>query len=394
MDRDYSKLSLADAPWLAEPSAGAVCRAISAGGHRVLFVGGCVRNALLGAPVSDVDIATSALPEEVIALAQAAGLRSVPTGIAHGTITVVCDGVGYEVTTFRRDVATDGRHAVVAYATDIKDDARRRDFTMNALYATPDGAVIDPLGGIDDLKKRRVRFIEDAEQRIREDYLRTLRYFRFHAWYGDAAEGMDAEALAAIGSHLSGLETLSAERVGAEMRKLLSAPDPSTALAAMAQTGVLGTLFPGADVRYLPLVVHSEETLGLAPHWIGRLAALGGQNMAERLRLNKADHRAYIAINTAVTAGTSLLETAFEQGSEIATQVHLLSSAYAEGVADARVIARIKNAAAQVFPVKATDLMPEFEGRALGDALARLKAAWIASEFRLGKAELIGLTRY
>ena len=177
------------------------------------------------------------------------------------------------------------------------------------------------------------------------------------------------------------------------MRKLLSAPDPSTALAAMAQTGVLGTIFPGADVRYVQLMVHSEEVLGLAPHWIGRLAAMGGQEAVDRLRLSRADQRVLSTINKAISEGTSLLETAFEHGVEIATQVHLLSTAYAETVADPCVIASIEDAAAQVFPVAAKDLMPDFEGRALGDELARLKAVWIASEFGLGKTDLLGPAR-
>ncbi|MEP1942651.1 MAG: CCA tRNA nucleotidyltransferase, partial [Sulfitobacter sp.] len=216
MDRDYSKINPKDAPWLTSNSARSVYDAVAAAGHQVFYVGGCVRNALLGAPVSDVDMATSATPEQVIHLSKQAGLKPVPTGIDHGTITVVADGIGYELTTFRRDVQADGRRAVVAFSEDIRDDARRRDFTMNALYADREGVIIDPLGGLDDLRAAKLRFIEDADQRIREDYLRALRYFRFHAWYGNNSEGLDAEALGAIASNLDGLKTLSAERVGAE----------------------------------------------------------------------------------------------------------------------------------------------------------------------------------
>ncbi len=389
MDRDYSKLSPADAPWLTAPGARAVCDAIGRGGHQILFVGGCVRNALLGVAVSDVDLATSARPEEVVALARVAGLKPVPTGIDHGTITVVADGSGYEITTFRRDVETDGRRAVVAYSTDIHDDARRRDFTMNALYADATGQVIDPLGGLADLRARRVRFIEDAEQRIREDYLRTLRYFRFHAWYGNGAEGLDPEALAAIGSNLGGLETLSAERVGAEMKKLLSAPDPSTALAGMSQTGVLGTLFPGADMRMVPLIVHAGAALDARPDWISRLVALGGSGMPEALRMSRADQRRYHVLKQAIETGRSLAETAFEEGADIATQLYLLQCAISESPADARQLDQIQIAAAQSFPVVARDLMPTYEGAALGARLAALKAAWIASGFSLTKAELL-----
>jgi poly(A) polymerase len=179
--------------WLAQPGTQALCGALEAAGYRALFVGGCVRNALLGVSVADVDIATDARPETVTRLAEAAGLRVVPTGIEHGTVTVIAGGVPHEVTTFRRDVETDGRRAVVAFAQDVAEDAARRDFTMNALYADLRGNVIDPLSGLPDLVARRLRFVGDAHQRIREDYLRILRFFRFHAHYGDPDQGMDAE---------------------------------------------------------------------------------------------------------------------------------------------------------------------------------------------------------
>ena len=232
--------------WLSAPGTQAVLGMLTDAGHAAYAVGGCVRNALIGKAVEDVDIATDARPQTVMALAEAAGLKPVPTGIDHGTVTVVADGTGYEVTTFRADVETDGRHATVRFSDDVKEDARRRDFTMNALYADASGAVRDPVGGLDDLKAHHVRFIDDPAARIREDYLRILRFFRFNAWYGRAKGGFDREALAAIADNLDGLETLSRERVGAEMIKLLSAPDPTRAVAAMDKAGVLLRILPGA----------------------------------------------------------------------------------------------------------------------------------------------------
>nr|MDA3889890.1 CCA tRNA nucleotidyltransferase [Allgaiera sp.] len=211
--------------WLTRPETRAVCAALTGAGHRALFVGGCVRNALLGVAVADIDIATDAAPETVTILAENAGLKAVPTGIDHGTITVVSGGIAHEVTTFRRDVETFGRHATVAFTADPAEDAARRDFTMNALYATPEGEVLDPLGGLPDLQARRLRFVGDPASRIREDYLRILRFFRFHAWYGDQQEGLDPEGIAACAENLDGLAGLSRERIGTEMRKLLSAPD-------------------------------------------------------------------------------------------------------------------------------------------------------------------------
>ena len=219
--------------WLSDARTQQVLGLLADDGHTACAVGGCVRNALLGAPVTDVDIATSARPDRVMALAEGAALRAVPTGLAHGTVTVVAGGQGFEVTTLRRDVATDGRHARIAFSDRVADDAARRDFTMNALYARADGTVLDPLGGLDDLRARRVRFVGDPDNRIAEDYLRILRFFRFHAQYG--ANGPDAEGLAACAAGADGLARLSAERVTAELRKLLAAPDPAPAVAAMAQ---------------------------------------------------------------------------------------------------------------------------------------------------------------
>ena len=391
MDRDTSKITPADAPWLDDPSARAVCDAIAAGGHQIFYVGGCVRNALLGRQVSDVDMSTSATPQQVIAQAETAGLKPVPTGIDHGTITVVSGGVGYEVTTFRRDVQTDGRRAVVAFSTDIAEDARRRDFTMNALYADAGGNVIDPLNGLPDLCAGHVRFIEDADRRIREDYLRILRYFRFHAWYGNTSDGMDAEALAAVASNLPGLETLSAERVGAEMQKLLAAPDPSTSLAAMSQTGALGTVLPGTDIRFVLMMIHGADTLSLPADWLGRLVALGGHTVPERLRLSRQEQRRYAVIQDAAYGGASLNATAYEHGADDAIQAYLIRCALSETLPQAGDVAALTRAGAQVFPVTAADLMPAYQGAALGARLAALKAAWIASDFALDKAELLGL---
>ena len=262
--RSASRLNL-DTPFLADPAAQSLCAVLEKAGHLALFVGGCVRNALLGVEASDVDISTDAVPHDVMRIVENAGFRAVPTGIEHGTVTVIVDGSAFEVTTFRQDVATDGRRAVVAFSNDIAEDARRRDFTMNALYADRAGTILDPLDGLPDLKAGRVRFIEDADQRIREDYLRTLRFFRFHAYYANQQEGWDADALNGIAANLEGLETLSGERVGAEMIKLLSAIDPAPSLATMAQTGVLGSILPGADPTLIAPLVHLEGMTKASP---------------------------------------------------------------------------------------------------------------------------------
>nr|WP_253913340.1 CCA tRNA nucleotidyltransferase [Pseudoruegeria sp. HB172150] len=360
------------------------------GGFRALFVGGCVRNALLEEPVGDIDISTDALPEKVTELAKVAGLKPVPTGIDHGTVTVVSSGMPHEVTTFRRDVETDGRRAVVAYTDRIEEDARRRDLTMNALYAEPDGTVVDPLGGLDDLLARRVRFIEDPEARIREDYLRILRFFRFHAWYGDPEGGLDAEGLAACAALSEGLETLSKERVGHEMLKLLAAPDPAPAAAAMQQAGCLARALPGADTRALPILIAFEPQLHASPDPIRRLAALGGEDHAELLRLSKKDARRLEILQGAIAGAEGPGELAYRQGAGVARDVLLLRAALLEQPLPPGVADDIETGAAASFPVKSGDLMPRYEGAALGAALKALEAEWIASGFRKTKQDLLG----
>ena len=175
--------------WLRHKGTVAVMAALEGAGHRALFVGGCIRNAILAEPVGDIDIATDAKPDAVTKAAERAGLRVVPTGLDHGTVTVIAGGRAHEVTTFRRDLATDGRHATIAFSTRLEDDAARRDFTMNAIYADRDGTIVDPLNALADLQSRQLRFVGDPASRIREDYLRILRFFRFYAWYGDPASG-------------------------------------------------------------------------------------------------------------------------------------------------------------------------------------------------------------
>jgi poly(A) polymerase len=373
--------------WLAQPGTQALCGALEAAGYRALFVGGCVRNALLGMPVADVDLATDARPETVTRLAEAAGLRVVPTGIEHGTVTVIAGGVPHEVTTFRRDVETDGRRAVVAFADDLTEDAARRDFTMNALYADARGHVIDPLGGLPDLVARRLRFVGDAHQRIREDYLRILRFFRFHAHYGDPNQGMDAEALAASAELAEGVDDLSRERIGAEMRKLLAAPDPAPAVAAMAQAGVLARVLPGSDTRALAPLVHLEGDL--PPRWQRRLAALGGQEPEERLRLSRVDAVALAGLRDAVGRGWSPAALGWKLGAEGGRDAVLLRAALLESPLPQGWQAEVARGAGSMMPVSAADLMPGLQGAALGARLKEIEARWLASDLRLTRADLL-----
>ena len=372
--------------WMA--TAGPVCAMLDGAGHQALFVGGCVRNALMGVPVADVDIATDARPERVMELAQAAGLKAVPTGLEHGTITVIAEGVPHEVTTFRHDVETDGRRAVVAYTDDVAEDAARRDFTMNALYATAEGQVIDPLGGLPDLRARRLRFVGDPVARITEDYLRILRFFRFYAAYGDPAEGLDPEGLAACAAHADGIDRLSRERIGAEMRKLLATADPAPSVATMAQAGVLAHVLPGAEARWLSVLVHLEA--GLPPRWLRRLAVLGGEDAVRDLRLSRVEAATLAALREAALNGMAPAEAGYRLGAEVGADAVLAHAALCETQPAPDWQADVARGAAAQFPVKAADLMPALQGAALGAGLKALEARWIASGFALSRDDLLG----
>lgn len=377
------------ADWLTRPATQAVCRALSAGGAKAYFVGGCVRNTIINAGVSDIDIATDARPEKVIEFARSAGLKAIPTGIDHGTVTLVSGGIPHEVTTFRRDVKTDGRHAVVSFSTDIAEDAARRDFTMNALYATPEGTLIDPMNGLPDLQDRRVRFIGDAISRIREDYLRSLRYFRFHAWYGDPGNGMDSDALAAIAQEVDGLGRISRERIGAELLKLLAAPDPAASVAAMRATGVLARVLPGADDTALGPLIHCEDQANAAPDAIRRLSALGGNHAGDALRLSKTHSARLATLADNIGSTCDAAELGYRLGYDLAKDVMLLRSAVMGNPWASATDEQLIIGSKADFPVSAKDLMPEFSGPALGRKLAELEGKWIASGFVATRSDLL-----
>ncbi|MEM8591756.1 MAG: CCA tRNA nucleotidyltransferase [Pseudomonadota bacterium] len=370
------------APWLESESAQAVARMLEEAGHQAWFVGGCVRNSMLGAPVSDLDISTDARPERVIALAEAAGFRAVPTGIDHGTITVVHDHTPFEITTFRKDVETDGRRAVVAFADTLEEDAQRRDFTMNALYSDLRGEISDPVGGLPDLEARHFRFIGDPHERIREDYLRILRFFRFFAWYGS---DLDPDGLAACAELADGIPRLSAERVTSEMVKLLSAPEPARAAAAMEHAGVLAHALPGASTKALGPFVHLDPSGEIDP--MARLAALGGE--VGSLRLSRAQARNFETLRAAMEGTASAGELGYRLGEKPALRALALRASVLEQPLMKAETNAAKNGARAAFPLQAADLPAPLKGKEVGDALKRLEESWIASGFELTKAELL-----
>lgn len=297
-----SEIHRLSAPWLSAAPLQKVLSALTKGGREARVVGGAVRNTLAGHPITDIDIATTATPDDVLDLAGAAGLAVHPTGIAHGTVTVVADGVAFEVTTLRRDVETDGRRAVVAFTTDWSEDAHRRDFTINAIYCGADGVLYDPTGGREDLKRRSVRFIGDASARIREDYLRILRFFRFSAGYGVGP--LDPEGLEASAALKDGIAHLSAERIWAELKKLLTTPRASEVVRIMADKSILTAVLGGpASPDDLARLQAIESVLEIEPDPITRLAALAtadaasAAKLATKLRLSRAEEHALRGAN-------------------------------------------------------------------------------------------------
>ncbi len=378
-------------PWLAKADTQRMLSVLESAGAQALLVGGCVRNALLGLPVGDIDVATDAPPDEVTAIAEKAGLRAVPTGIDHGTVTIIAGDTPFEVTTFRRDVETDGRRAVVTFAGSVEEDAARRDFTMNALYARRDGQVVDPLGGLSDLLARRVRFIGEPADRIREDYLRSLRYFRFHALYGDATVGFDPDALNGIAANLEGIDRLSRERIGAEMRKLLAAPDPAPSVATMRQTGLLPLCLPGADDTALAPLVHLEAERDMSPNAVRRLACLGGDNPKDALRLSRADNKVLKTLRNGLSELRGPAENAYRSGPDVARDIALLQSALFETPVASDLEEQIALGASAVFPLRAADLADELSGVELGTRLRELEQVWIKSGFSMDRSALMAL---
>ena len=401
--------ALRDWSLLKQPPLRAVFDALDGEGRATRIVGGAVRDALLGRDVTDADLATVLLPADVIARAEAAGLKTVPTGIEHGTVTVVSGGRPFEVTTLRRDIETDGRHAVVRYSTDWKEDASRRDFTMNALYCDMQGEVFDPLGGLADLRASRVRFIGRAEDRIREDYLRILRFFRFFAWYGEGRP--DPDGLRACARLKSGLATLSAERVWAELKRLLKASDPARALLWMRTTEVLQKVLPESwGIDAIHRVIAAERIEGWTPHPLFRLEAILPPHraridaLAERLRLSRAEaarlHCWADAPEADLTISESDLAKRLYRGGREGIRDrlrHALAREVEQGHHEAaaalrKQIAFVELWSPPVFPLSGKDLVARgvAPGPEVGRRLHELEQRWIESGFSLSRDALLG----
>jgi tRNA nucleotidyltransferase/poly(A) polymerase len=387
--------SLADADWLNADAVRAIFALLEGAGEEVRVVGGAVRNALMGVPVVDIDFATTATPETVVRLAEAGGLKAVPTGIEHGTVTLVVGGRGFEVTTLREDIETDGRRAVVRFGRDWKADAFRRDFTVNTLSVDSAGVVRDPVGGYPDVVGRRIRFIGDPERRIAEDRLRILRLFRFRAEYGDG--DIDAAGLAAAIRARAGLRDLSAERIGQEMRRLVVARRAAETVVLMQDVGILGLVLGGVGyITQFARLAAFEATADLTPSPARRLAALACRieedvaRLAERLRLGNSERD---RITAALAAARSLHRPPDRRAARRLLYTHGVE-AYRDGIAYAfawsggdetawrDVLALPGRWAIPRFPLGGRDVMQGgLRGPAVGELLRAVEGWWIDQDF-------------
>jgi poly(A) polymerase len=398
---------LANAAWLKDGAVKELLARLDRDGEEARVVGGAVRNELLHLAVNEIDVATTAVPEEVVRRVEAAGWKAVPTGIEHGTVTVVIGGTPFEVTTLRQDVETYGRKAKVVFGRDWTADAQRRDFTVNALSATADGTVYDYVGGLADIDARRVRFIGDPAKRIAEDYLRILRFFRFHAWYGVGAP--DPTGLHACIAARDGLATLSRERVRMELLKLMLAPHATPALAVMAETGLLVTVLGGVPLlASYENTVKAEAAMALAADAVRRLGALGvftsedAERLVERLRLSNMEAERLKAIEqwwrvSPAQGDHAARALLYRLGAEsFVDRVLIAWSRSRAGVAD-RVwheLARLPQRwTVPVFPLKAADLISRglAAGPELGAALRLGEELWIEADFPADRAALDAL---
>ena len=394
--------------WLEQEPLARLLDVLDTGGEEARVVGGAVRNELLGIPIGEIDIATTAVPDEVVRRVKSAGFNPVPTGIEHGTITVVVGGKPFEVTTLREDIETFGRHAKVRFGRDWKKDAERRDFTINALFLARDGSVIDFVGGLKDIEARRVRFIGDPDARIREDYLRVLRFFRFHAAYGEGAP--DAAGLLACIRARGELAMLSRERVRAELLKLFVAKHAIAALAVMGEAGLLVSVLGGVPLlASFANMMKAEQALNLAPDAIRRLGALAvfvvedGLRLRERLRLANAESRRLESM------GDRWWQISPDRGEGVARA--LLYKVGAENFRDRALLAFARSPAKvsdkawhelialparwtpPKFPLAAKDFLDRgvAKGPALGQSLARAERAWIEAGFPAEHSKLASI---
>ncbi len=379
--------------WLKTKSVKLIWKVLTSNGAKVYFVGGCVRDTVQGKQINDIDIATDALPSEVIRLANGAGLKILRMGISHGSVTLVNEKDCFEVTTFRSDVVANGRHSRVSFSLNILDDAKRRDFTMNAIYMTITGEIVDPLSGWADLANSRVRFIGKPEKRIHEDYLRILRYFRFLAIYQQHNISIDEKVVRACVEAIPGLKRLSNERVWGELQKILSAENPYFVLKVMQEYGILDEILPLARVEGLQRFLKVEDQLTIKFKEINRLAVLNVSRVKswiEVFPLKKEQKKWLDELLVSLGDNSSLRVKGYKYQTNIVKTSFIISQLEKVVTISNNDLAEIEFGSLQEFPIQISDLLNFFSpSKDLGDEFKRLQNMWFSSNLELTRAELL-----
>ena len=382
-----------DKVWNSDSPLKTLIHSLESSGGVAYLVGGCVRNTILGRPFTDIDIATDLLPEQVVKISKKEGYKVIQTGLSYGTVTIVNAGRKFEVTTFRSDIKTYGRKASVKFTADIKLDAMRRDFTMNSIYMNISGEIIDPLGSLDDLLEKKIKFIGNPSERIEEDNLRILRFFRFLAEFNKGRSDIDQDTMEALYKYKKEVKSLSRERIWMELKRILSVPEPQHIFSIMIEKGILDEVFPPIEIEGLSKVITAEKKYSVSPSHLVRLFSLNksiGKKWAHYVSLTSNEAKILEFIKESLVHYKDLKTVAYKFGRVVA-EGWLLN--YDDGFSEmipSKISEIIDNGCNTFFPVSGVDLLEEMEeGPELGRQMEWLEDLWIKSGFTMGKKELL-----
>ncbi len=382
-----------DKVWNSDSTLKTLIHSLESSGGVAYLVGGCVRNTILGKPFTDIDIATDLLPEQVVKISKKEGYKVIQTGLSYGTVTIVNAGRKFEVTTFRSDIKTYGRKASVKFTADIKLDAMRRDFTMNSIYMNISGEIIDPLGSLDDLLEKKIKFIGNPSERIEEDNLRILRFFRFLAEFNKGRSDIDQDTMEALYKYKKEVKSLSRERIWMELKRILSVPEPQHIFSIMIEKGILDEVFPPIEIEGLSKVITAEKKYSVSPSHLVRLFSLNksiGKKWAHYVSLTSNEAKILEFIKESLVHYKDLKTVAYKFGRVVA-EGWLLN--YDDGFSEmipSKISEIIDNGCNTFFPVSGVDLLEEMEeGPELGRQMEWLEDLWIKSGFTMGKKELL-----
>ena len=357
--------------------------------HNAYLVGGCIRNSILNIPVTDIDISTDATPQQTVDLFNRENFKVAPTGFSHGTVTVISEDIPYQITTMRSDQNTDGRHADVVFSDDIKKDAERRDFTINALYADSTGKIINPIGGLEDFNPLAIKFIGDPNNRIQEDYLRILRFFRFHAQFSELVTQFDKVALDAIKKNQDGLKKLSKERIWSELKKILSTSNPARSLYKMSQLGILEIILENKNVHNIKRFNLIEKKMGLEPEPIRRLVAITENTEDTFLNLSRKEAKKFSLLKGLLKKKHDPAELVYQFNREIAQSVLAIYTFYKGEKLKLSDIKKIEKACLFPCPITGAQISKYMDGEAVGIKIKEAQRAWINSNFKSDEAKIL-----